>query len=108
MPVMPYLGASMRTPVLTAAMQDYLKEIFYLSETSASIGTSSLATRLHVAAPSATNMIKRLAELHLVVHSPYRGIELTPAGRALAVEIVRHHRLLELYLAEFLNMPWDK
>jgi DtxR family Mn-dependent transcriptional regulator len=53
-------------------------------------------------------MVKRLSEMQLVVHSPYQGIALTPAGRAVAIEVVRHHRLLELYLAEFLDVPWDQ
>src|SRR5947209_7657857 len=53
-------------------------------------------------------MVKRLNESGMVTHSPYHGIELTQAGRSLALEIVRHHRLIELYLAEFLDMPWDK
>jgi DtxR family Mn-dependent transcriptional regulator len=88
-------------------MEDYLKEIFHLSE-DGPVGTQTLADRLGVAAPSVTNMVKRLNESRLVVHSPYHGIELTPAGRAMAVEVIRHHRLLELYLTEMLDMPWDE
>src|SRR3954451_5547125 len=93
---------------LTPAMEDYLKEIFHLEQRSGTVGTAALATRLGVAPPSVTNMVKRLHELGLVMHSPYRGIELTPVGRTLALEVIRHHRLIELYLAEFLDMPWDK
>jgi DtxR family Mn-dependent transcriptional regulator len=88
-------------------MEDYVKEIYHLSEQSSVVSTASLASRLGVAAPSVTNMVKRLDEMGLVIHSPYRGIELTPAGRAVALEVVRHHRLIELYLAEFLDMPWE-
>jgi DtxR family Mn-dependent transcriptional regulator len=93
---------------LTATMQDYLKQIFHLSEGGGAVSTAALAARMSVAAPSVTNMVKRLDEMGLVVHSPYRGIDLTPAGRAVAVEVVRHHRLIELYLAEFLDVPWDQ
>ena len=98
----------MSPTALTPAMQDYLKVLFHLSEDQATTGTNALASRMHVAAPSATNMVKRLAQLELVVHSPYRGIELTPAGRAIALEVIRHHRLLELYLSQVLDVPWDK
>jgi DtxR family Mn-dependent transcriptional regulator len=93
---------------LSAAVEDYLKAIYLLVEEGAPVTTASLAVRLGVAAPSVTNMLKRLNATGLVVHSPYRDIELTPAGRAVAIEIVRHHRLLELYLSEFLDIPWDK
>ena len=98
----------MTTPQLSHAMQDYLKEIFHLSEDGGAVSTAALAARLGVAPPSVTNMVKRLAELGMVDHSPYRGIELTPTGRRVAVEVVRHHRLIELYLTEFLDVPWDK
>jgi DtxR family Mn-dependent transcriptional regulator len=92
---------------LSAAMEDYLKAIFHLDERGSQVTTAGLATTLGVAAPSVTNMVKRLDEIGLVLHSPYHGIELSTAGRAVAVEIVRHHRLIELYLAEFLDVPWD-
>jgi DtxR family transcriptional regulator, Mn-dependent transcriptional regulator len=98
----------MSRSTLTPAMQDYLKVLFHLSEGDTTTGTNALASRMHVAAPSVTNMVKRLAQLELVVHSPYRGIELTPAGRAIALEVIRHHRLLELYLSQVLDVPWDK
>jgi DtxR family transcriptional regulator, Mn-dependent transcriptional regulator len=93
---------------LTAAMEDYIKEIFHLDERGDAITTAALASGLAVAPPSVTSMVKRLCELGLVVHSPYKDVELTPAGRLVALEIVRHHRLTELYLAEFLDIPWDK
>lgn len=98
----------MTTSQLSHAMQDYLKEIFHLSQSGGVVTTAALAARLGVAPPSVTNMVKRLAELGMVDHSPYRGIELTPTGRRVAVEVVRHHRLIELYLTEFLDLPWDK
>jgi DtxR family Mn-dependent transcriptional regulator len=93
---------------LTSAMEDYLKEIYHLQEAGGTVGTAALAARLGVAAPSVTHMVKRLHEVGLVRHSPYQGIELTTMGRTLALEVIRHHRLIELYLAEFLGMPWDK
>lgn len=89
-------------------MEDYLKEIFHLQEEGGAASTAALAARLHVAAPSVSSMVKRLAEAGFVLHSPYRGIELTDLGRRLAVEVVRHHRIIELYLAEFLDVPWDR
>lgn len=101
-------GAAMSLPQLTPAMEDYLKGIFHLEDEGSGVSTAALATRLRVAAPSVTNMVKRLCEMGLVDHSPYHGIGLTPLGRTLAVEVVRHHRIIELYLAEFLDVPWDK
>lgn len=92
---------------LSAAMQDYLKAIYHLDDEGEQATTVALAERLGVAAPSVTHMVKRLHEMGLVLHSPYRDIELTPAGRAAAIEVVRHHRLIELYLTEFLDMPWE-
>ena len=53
-------------------------------------------------------MVKKLAELELAIHEPYHGVRLTPAGERLALEMLRHHRLLELYLAEHLDVPWDR
>lgn len=95
------------TSRLSAAMEDYLKTIFLLGDEGIPVTTVVLAERLGVAAPSVTSMVKRLHELGLVTHSPYRDIELTPGGRVAAVEVVRHHRLIELYLSEFLDVPWD-
>jgi DtxR family Mn-dependent transcriptional regulator len=93
---------------ITAAMEDYLKVIYLLSEDQQRVTTQAIAERLNVAAPSVTGMIKRLDELHLVKHERYRSVTLTPAGRKVALEIVRHHRLLELYLAEALGYSWDQ
>ena len=70
--------------------------------------TSAIADRLGVSAASASAMVKRLAGLGFVSHEPYRGVELTPAGEKVALEVIRHHRLIELYLAEALGMPWDQ
>ncbi len=89
-------------------MEDYLKTIYRLSEDGQRATTQAIAERLAVAAPSVTGMIKRLAELHLVDHQRYHSVRLTPAGQKAALEVVRHHRLLELYLAEALGYSWDE
>jgi DtxR family transcriptional regulator, Mn-dependent transcriptional regulator len=93
---------------ITAAMEDYLKVIYRLSEDGQRATTQAIADRMNVAAPSATGMIKRLADLNLVTHERYRSITLTSSGRKAALEVVRHHRLLELYLAEALGYSWDE
>lgn len=93
---------------LTAAGEDYLKAIFVLEERSGgAVSTTALASRLEVRAPSVTGMVQKLAKLDLVVHDRYRGVQLTDAGRRAALEVLRHHRLLELFLVEELGMPWD-
>ena len=91
---------------LTAAQEDYLKQIFLLAERGDSVGTQSLADRLGVRPASVTGMVRRLAELGLVDHSRYRGFRLTETGRRIALEMLRHHRLLETYLAETLGYDW--
>jgi DtxR family Mn-dependent transcriptional regulator len=72
------------------------------------VSTNALAERLGVTPGSASGMVKRLHEMGLVTHVPYKGVQLTPAGARLALEVLRHHRLLELYLAEALGVPWDR
>ena len=97
--------------MLSQAAQDYLKSIYKLQhghEPRSTVNTSLVAERMEVAAASATNMIKKLAEMNLVQHTPYQGVELTPAGEAVALEVLRHHRLLELYLADALGYDWDE
>jgi DtxR family Mn-dependent transcriptional regulator len=95
-------------PQVTHAMEDYLKAVYRLTEGGDKVSTLRLAEELGVTGPSVTNMIKRLHDLRLLRHSRYRGVELTPAGTRIALEVLRHHRLLELYLAETLGMPWDE
>jgi DtxR family transcriptional regulator, Mn-dependent transcriptional regulator len=91
------------------ATEDYAKAIFALeSKSGEPVSTNALAERLSLTAGSVSAMLKRLDELGLITHNPYRGVRLTPAGRRIALEVVRHHRLLELFLAEMLNMPWDR
>jgi DtxR family transcriptional regulator, Mn-dependent transcriptional regulator len=91
------------------AIEDYLKAIYALNRRSeGAVGTSDLATRLGVAPATATSMLKRLDGMGLVRHQPYRGSSLTAAGEKVALEVIRHHRLLESYLSEALGMPWDR
>jgi DtxR family transcriptional regulator, Mn-dependent transcriptional regulator len=91
------------------AIEDYAKAIYSLeTQTHAPVTTNALADRLEVTAASASAMVKKLAERGLVEHQPYRGVRLTAAGRRIALEVLRHHRLLELYLAEHLGVPWDR
>jgi DtxR family transcriptional regulator, Mn-dependent transcriptional regulator len=99
-----------KTSPLSAAIEDYLKAIYQLraSSSGGAVMTSALAAGMQVSAASATNMIKKLATMKLARHSPYRGVELTPAGEKIALEIVRHHRLIELFLSETLGIPWDE
>jgi DtxR family Mn-dependent transcriptional regulator len=89
-------------------MQDYLKTIYKLQRDRGAVSTSAIADRLHVTAASATNMVKRLARLKLVSYARYRGFTLTPTGQRIALEIIRHHRLIELYLAQELGVSLDR
>jgi DtxR family transcriptional regulator, Mn-dependent transcriptional regulator len=94
---------------VTNAVQDYAKAIWSLGQREdTTVSTSALAERLNVSPASASAMIKRLESMGLVEHEPYHGAKLTPAGERVALEVLRHHRLLELYLAEALGMSWDR
>ncbi|MFQ5611766.1 MAG: metal-dependent transcriptional regulator [Anaerolineae bacterium] len=92
------------------AVEDYLKAIYNLLEEGEeeAVATTALAERLGFAPASITNMIKKLADLRLVEYKPYQGVALTEAGQKIALEVIRHHRLMELYLAEALGVPWDQ
>ena len=92
----------------TQAVEDYVKAIYEVARTEEKVTTSALAERLGVAPASVTGMVKKLVELNLVAHEPYRGVALTEAGRRIAVEVIRHHRLVETYLHEALGVPWDE
>ncbi|PSG97372.1 DtxR family transcriptional regulator [Thermoplasmatales archaeon SW_10_69_26] len=89
-------------------MQDYLKAIHELQEAGEDPTPKVLAERLDVTPASASDMTQRLAELDLVEREPYEGVELTAAGELTALEVIRHHRLLELFLVETLGIPWDE
>lgn len=95
-------------PHVSHAMEDYLKAAYRLKMDGKPATTQLLADELGVSGPSVTNMVKRLDEMRLLTHTRYQGVELTPAGEKIALEVVRHHRLLELYLAETLGYPWDQ
>jgi DtxR family Mn-dependent transcriptional regulator len=96
----------------TKAVQDYLKAIHILEgdalRRDRPVATQALADRLGVSPASATNMLKKLGAMGLVDHAPYKGANLTASGREVALEVIRHHRLLETYLAEALGVPWDR
>ena len=92
----------------STAVEDYAKAIYALERRGGrAVSTNALAGRLGVTAASASGMVKRLGELGLVEHRPYRGVSLTDDGRRVALEVMRHHRLLELYLAETLGLDVD-
>ena len=92
----------------TTAVQDYLKAIYQLGGGRYDVPTSALAERLDVSPASVSGMLRRLHEQGLVSHKRYQGVKLTRRGAREAVEMIRHHRLLELYLAQVVGMPWDK
>jgi DtxR family Mn-dependent transcriptional regulator len=94
--------------MISAATEDYLKIIYKLGKNGDTVTTQALADRLQVAAPSATAMVKKLATMKLVQHEPYKGVQLTAAGEKIALEVIRHHRLVETYLTQILGLEWDK
>ncbi len=101
----------MSTPELTRtpAVEDYCKAIFALQSRGESpVSTNALADRLGITPGSVSAMVRKLGELGLITHEPYKGVLLTAEGRKVALEVIRHHRLLELFLAETLQMPWDR
>jgi DtxR family Mn-dependent transcriptional regulator len=93
---------------ISDATQDYLKEIHKLRLEGRRATTSAIAERMGVRPPSVTAMVKKLAGLGLANHAPYQGVELTPAGERVALEVIRHHRLLEQYLAQALGLSLDE
>jgi DtxR family Mn-dependent transcriptional regulator len=91
------------------AVEDYAKAIYAIAlRTGGPVSTNDLAERLAVTPASVSAMSKKLADRGLVEHVPYRGVQLTDDGERVALEVLRHHRLLELYLAEHLGVPWDR
>src|SRR3954453_21312778 len=94
---------------VSSAVEDYAKAIYALeTRGDTAVSTTALAERLRVTAASASSMVKKLAEMGFVQHEPYRGVRLTSKGVKVALEVLRHHRLLEVYLAEELGVPWDR
>jgi DtxR family Mn-dependent transcriptional regulator len=94
--------------LLSEAQEDYLKQIYLLTETSPTAGTQALAARLGVAPASVTVMLQKLSDMDLVRYEHYRGVSLTQTGVAAALEILRHHRLLESFLQRALGYGWDE
>ena len=92
----------------TEAVEDYIKTIFSLGGPEGKVNTGVLAEKLNVQQASVTGMLKKLAALDLVDYQPYYGVSLTASGKDIALEIVRHHRLIETYLAKALGVPWDQ
>jgi DtxR family Mn-dependent transcriptional regulator len=100
-------AASVRpSRLVTSAVEDYLKALFELGERS--VKTQALAAALAVSPASVTGMLRKLSELHLIEYEPYQGASLTQAGRKMALETIRHHRLIETYLAEALGYEWHE
>lgn len=96
--------------IFSQPVEDYLKAIYKLQheEQEEAVSTTELAKRMGTTPAAATKMIKHLSENKLADHVPYHGVRLTPAGRRIALEIIRHHRLLELYLHRALGYSWDQ
>ncbi|MCL5995822.1 MAG: metal-dependent transcriptional regulator [Chloroflexi bacterium] len=94
--------------MLSESMQDYLKTIYEIGEGADRVTTNALADMLGVTAASVTGMLKKLAEMKLVEYEPYQGVVLTLAGQKIALEVIRHHRLTELYLTEAMGFSWDR
>lgn len=92
----------------TAAVEDYAKAIYKLQTQDEAVSTSALSERLGTTAAAVTKMLKHLAEMNLVAYTPYHGVRLTPAGAQIALEMIRHHRLLELYLTQAMGYSWDQ
>src|SRR3954463_6353448 len=100
---------SVRHHEISNAVQDYAKAIWSLAQRDdEAVSTSAIAERLDVSAASASARVKRWESMGLVEREPYHGVKLTAAGERVALEVLRHHRLLELYLAEALGVPWDR
>ena len=93
-------------PPLTRSVEDYLKSVFHLTSQGGFATTSDIAEMLQVAPPSVSGMMKRLSETGLIEHVPYRGVQLTPQGRRAALQMIRRHRILEVYLTSKLGYDW--
>ena len=90
------------------AEENYLKETYALQLEHDQVTTTMLADRIGHSPPTVTGMLKKLASRKLVTYEPYQGVTLTKSGRAAALEVIRHHRLLETYLTRALGIPWDR
>jgi DtxR family transcriptional regulator, Mn-dependent transcriptional regulator len=95
---------------LTISIQDYLKSIYELTENGESASTNALARKLNISPPSVTGMVQKLASAKpaLVEYQKHQGVTLTKEGRKAALEVIRHHRLLEAWLVQTLGYSWDE
>lgn len=94
--------------MINATIEDYLKTIYEVENELGKVATTILARELDITPASATGMIKKLAEMNLVSYTPYRGVILTPEGKKIALTVLRHHRLIELFLVKTLGLSWDE
>lgn len=101
-------GTDRQPQGVTPVVENYLKTIYALGREDNQVKTTALAERMGVQPSSVTAMLKTLSELELAQYTPYHGVELTPAGEKVALEVIRHHRLVELYLVEALGYGWDE
>ena len=101
------MSAALRDEPLTRSVEDYLKAIYRLTKAGGPATTSDIAQLLELSAPSVSGMVKRLSEQGLLEHVPYKGVELTRAGRQAALRMLRRHRIIETYLVERLGYTWD-
>ncbi len=92
---------------LSRSTEDYLKAIYGLGRSGEPVPTGALADALAIAPASVSGMVRRLAETDLIAHEPYRGVQLTDAGRRAALRVIRRHRILETYLVKVLAWDWD-
>src|SRR6266849_3486873 len=97
-----------RRSIFTQSQEDYLKALYHLHGDSRPVPTRELAQRLGISSPSVSEMVSRLEAQGLVEHDRYRGQQLTREGRKVALELVRHHRLLEMFLVQVLGYSWDE
>lgn len=93
---------------LSQSVEDYLKAIYILETEGNGATTTNIAETLNISSASVTNMLKRLSGMNFIEHKSYKGATLTEAGEKIALEILRHHRLLELYLQEVMGYSWDE
>ncbi len=104
----PKAAPQVKGRVVSSAVEDYAKAIYMLQQADGKVSNNAIAQRICVSPASVSGMIRKLSDLGLATHTPYRGVQLTRKGERMALEIIRHHRLLELYLSETLGVPWDR
>lgn len=105
---LPTGSSTQRNSLNHQAIEDYLKTIYVLAEEESPVSTSRLAEARQVKPASVTSMIQRLAKLNLVDYEKHQGVTLSESGLQIALEVIRHHRLIELYLIEALGFSWDE